>query len=195
MNQPLGRAVGNSLEVLEVADALQGKGPRDLLEVSLELGAWMLVAGGAVANVETGRERLRQSLASGAAWNKFLSFLTEQGGDAQAVIDRRLKVAPSNLPILARETGYVQLFDAHKIGSLAMVLGAGRVTKESPIDLGAGVVLMKKAGEWVEAGEPILQLYGSSNQTLTEGLELAQNLVKVGREAPELPLLIEKVIQ
>ena len=195
MNQPLGRAVGNSLEVLEVADALQGKGPEDLMEVSLELGAWMLVAGDAVPNVGAGKACLRQSLASGAAWNKFLAFLTEQGGDAQAVAERRLRVAPWNLPILAHETGYVQPFDAHKIGILAMALGAGRVTKESLIDLGAGVVLTRKAGEWVEAGEPILQLYGSNKEMLAEGLKLAQNLVTVGREAPELPPLIEEVIQ
>jgi len=195
MNQPLGRAVGNSLEILEVADALQGKGPEDLMEVSLELGAWMLVAGDAVPNVGAGKACLRQSLESGAAWNKFLSFLTEQGGDAQAVADRRLRVAPWNLPILAHETGYVQPFDAHKIGILAMELGAGRVTKESPIDLGAGVVLVKKAGEWVEVGEPILQLYSSNKEMLAEGLKFAQNLVTVGKEAPELPPLIEEVIQ
>ena len=195
MNQPLGRAVGNSLEILEVADALQGKGPEDLMEVSLELGAWMLVAGDAVPNVGAGKACLRQSLESGAAWNKFLSFLTEQGGNAQAVADRRLRVAPWNLPILAHETGYVQPFDAHKIGILAMELGAGRVTKESPIDLGAGVVLVKKAGEWVEVGEPILQLYSSNKEMLAEGLKFAQNLVTVGKEAPELPPLIEEVIQ
>ncbi len=195
MNQPLGRAVGNSLEILEVADALQGKGPEDLMEVTLELGAWMLVAGDAVPNVGAGKACLRQSLESGAAWNKFLSFLIEQGGDAQAVVDRRLRVAPWNLPILAEETGYVQPFDAHKIGILAMELGAGRVTKASSIDLGAGVVLTRKAGEWVEAGEPILQLYGSNKEMLGEGIKLAQNLVKVGSVALELPPLIEEVIQ
>lgn len=195
MNQPLGRAVGNSLEILEVADALQGKGPDDLMEVSLELGAWMLVAGDAVSDVGAGKVCLQHSIESGAAWKKFLSFLTEQGGDAQAVIDHRLKVAPWNLPILAQETGYVQPFDAHKIGTLAMVLGAGRVTKNSLIDLGAGVILTRKAGEWVEAGEPILQLYGSNKEMLAEGLKLAQNLVAVGKEAPELPPLIEEVIQ
>ncbi|MDR3586583.1 MAG: pyrimidine-nucleoside phosphorylase [Desulfosporosinus sp.] len=194
MNQPLGRAVGNSLEILEVADALQGKGPQDLVEVSLELGAWMLVAGEVVSNVVSGKERLRQSLASGAAWDKFLAFLTAQGGDAQAVADRRLRVAPWNLPILAESTGYVQAFDAHKIGILAMALGAGRVTKDSPIDLGAGVVLVKKAREWVVAGEPLLQLYASNQEMLAEGRKFAQNLAVVGSEAPELLPLIEEVI-
>ena len=191
MSQPLGRAVGNSLEILEVADALQGKGPNDLMEVSLELGAWMLVVGEVVADVETGKERLRQSLESGAAWQKFLDLLAEQGGDAQAVAERRLRVSPWNLPILAKDTGYVQPSDAHKIGILAMTLGAGRVTKESPIDLGAGIILAKKAGEWVEAGEPLLQLYSSNKDMLAEGLQLAQNLVSVGSEPPDMSPLIE----
>ena len=195
MNQPLGRAVGNSLEIIEVADALQGKGPADLMEVSLELGAWMLVAGEVVPDVETGKKKLLQSLESGAAWDKFLAFITEQGGDAQAVADRRLRIAPWNLPILAHESGYVQPFDAHKIGVLAMALGAGRVTKESSIDLGAGVILVKKAGEWVEAGEPLLQLYSSDKEKLAEGIEIAKNLVSVGHKAPELPPLIEEIIQ
>ncbi|HZK84829.1 MAG TPA: pyrimidine-nucleoside phosphorylase [Desulfosporosinus sp.] len=195
MDQPLGRAVGNSLEILEVADALQGKGPDDLMKISLELGAWMLVAGDAVRNVETGKACLRQSVESGAAWDKFLAFLTAQGGDAQAVIDRRLRVAPWNIPILADQAGYVQPFDAHEIGVLAMVLGAGRVTKESPIDLGAGVVLSRKVGEWVEAGEPLLQLYGSNKEMLAEGIKCAGNLIVVGSEAPELTPLIEEVIQ
>lgn len=195
MNQPLGRAVGNSLEVLEVADALQGKGPDDLMKVCLELGAWMLVAGDSVPNVGAGKKCLRHSIESGSAWKKFLAFLTEQGGDAQAVVEGRLKVAPWNLPILACESGFVQPFDAHKIGILAMTLGAGRITKDSPIDLGTGVLLVKKAGERVEAGEPILQLYGSNKEKLAEGLLLAKDLVLVSSEAPELPSLIEEVIQ
>ncbi len=195
MNQPLGRAIGNSLEILEAADALQDKGPEDLMAVSLELGAWMLVAGEAVSNVEAGKEVLRQSVKSGAAWDKFLSFIAEQGGDVQAVIDRRLKVSEWNIPILAPETGYVQPFDAHKIGILAMTLGAGRVTKESSIDLGAGVFLTRKAGEWVQTGEPILQIYGSNKEMLAEGQKFAQNLVAVGSKPPEQLPLIEEVIR
>lgn len=195
MNQPLGRAVGNSLEVLEVADALKGKGPQDLMAVSLELGGWMLVAGGIESNVEAGKARLRQSLESGAAWNKFLEFIAEQGGDAQIVAQRRLVVAPWNVPILAKTAGVVQPLDAHKIGILAMILGAGRVTKESPIDLGAGVILAKKAGEWVEAGEPLLQLYSSDKEKLAEGLAFAQTLVSISNEVPSLPPLIEEIIQ
>ncbi|AET66742.1 pyrimidine-nucleoside phosphorylase [Desulfosporosinus orientis DSM 765] len=195
MNQPLGRAVGNCLEVLEVIDALQGKGPDDLMKVCLELGSWMLVAGGIAPNVETGKKLLHESIESGAAWQKFLEFLMEQGGDVQAVKERRLKVAPWSLPILAKESGYVQSFDAHKIGLLAMTLGAGRMTKESSIDLGAGVYLAKKAGEWVEAEEPVIQLYGRDQERLSEGVHLAQELISISSEIPERPPLIEEVLQ
>lgn len=195
MSQPLGRAVGNSLEVLEAAETLQGKGPEDLMEVSLELGAWMLVAGGAAAGPEEGKARLRQSLESGAAWDKFLAFLAEQGGDAQAVAEGRLTVAEWGMPIFAQETGYVQMFDAHEIGVLAMKLGAGRLTKESEIDLGAGLILVRKGGEYVKAGEPVLEIYGGSRKALAEGIPYAQNLVQVGKEKPALPPLIGEVVR
>lgn len=195
MNQPLGRAVGNSLEVLEAIDSLQGKGPEDLMEVSLELGAWMLVAGKATDSFEDGKKRLRQSVESGAAWRKFLDFLTAQGGDAQTVAKRRLRVAEQQLPVTAPETGYIQRFDARKVGVLAMTLGAGRITKDSEIDLGAGLVLTRIAGEWVEKGEPVLQLYGSTKEKLSEGMELAQSLISVEGEVLEPPTLIEEVIQ
>lgn len=195
MNQPLGRAVGNSLEVLEVIDALQGKGPADLMKICLELGSWMLVAGKKAPDVGAGRRCLLESLESGAAWHKFLDFLREQGGDVQAVREKRLKVAPCNLPVFAREAGYVQSFNAHKIGILAMTLGAGRMTKESSIDLGAGVVLAKKAGEWTEAGEPVLQLYGSDKEKLAEGLLLAEELITLSQDIPEQLPLIEEVLQ
>lgn len=195
MNQPLGLAIGNSLEILEVADALQGKGPKDLMEVSLELGAWMLVVGGVASGVETAKKQLKRTLETGAAWDKFLAFITAQGGDAKAVSERCLKVAPWNIPILARESGYVQSFDAQEIGVLAMVLGAGRITKESNIDLGAGVLLVKKVGDRIEAGEALMHLYSSDKQKLEQGLLLAKDLVSVSGDIPESIPLIEEVIQ
>lgn len=195
MDQPLGRAVGNSLEVYEVADALRGNGPEDLMTVSLELGSWMLVAGGIAPDVEAGKARLRESLESGAAWEKFLEFVTAQGGDAQAIVEKRLPLAPLNVPYLATESGYVQNLDALKIGILAMILGAGRATKESTIDLGAGVILVKKPGEWVEAGEPILQLYSSDKSKIEEGLKLAAEAIKVGAQQPVQRPLIEEVVR
>jgi pyrimidine-nucleoside phosphorylase len=194
MNQSLGRTVGNSLEVLEVIDALQGNGPEDLLTVSLELGAWMLVVGKKVDSVEEGKQLLRKSLDSGAAWQKFLQFISAQGGDCQAITNRALELGSWQEQILAKESGYLQNIDARRIGILSMVLGAGRETKQSKIDLGAGLVFVKKPGEWVEAGEPILQLYSGSKEKMAEGVLLADRLIQIDSRQPELPGLIQEVV-
>lgn len=193
MNEPLGQAVGNSLEVLEVMDALQGKGPEDLLNVSLELGAWMLVAGEKVQDVAKGKDMLQDALKNGAGWSKFREFVEAQGGDSKALEERRLPLAPQRIPYLAREAGYVQGIDAKKVGLLAMILGAGRTTKESQIDLGAGVLLTKKSGAWVEAGEPVLYLYSREQVKIEEGLKFAEDVFRIGQEKPKQHLAGEVV--
>ncbi|MDR3288727.1 MAG: pyrimidine-nucleoside phosphorylase [Peptococcaceae bacterium] len=195
MNQPLGRAVGNNLEVLEVIDALQGEGPEDLRTICLELGAWMLVNAETVADAAEGKERLRQVLADGSAWRKFLAFIEAQGGRLAAVTERKLEIAPLTAAFLAKETGYVQEVDAQKIGRLAMILGAGRETKESLIDYGAGLILTRKPGEWVEQGQPVLQLYTRDAQKLDQGLQLAAAIIRIGQEQPTLSPLIAEVVQ
>jgi pyrimidine-nucleoside phosphorylase len=194
MNQPLGRAVGNSLEVLEVIDALQGKVEKDLLALSLELGAWMLVIGNKASGVAEGKLLLEKSLASGAAWQKFLQFISAQGGDIQAVSNRSLALGSCQLALRAEESGYLQNIDAHRIGRLSMVLGAGRETKQSVIDLGAGLIFGKRPGEWVEAGEEIMHLYSGSKEKMAEGLFLAQKLIQIGSEPPRLTELIQEVV-
>ncbi|HVJ48410.1 pyrimidine-nucleoside phosphorylase [Desulfitobacterium sp.] len=194
MDQPLGKAIGNSLEVLEVLEALQGKGPQDLVELCLELGAWMLVAGRKVQNTQEGRQRLQETLENGQALAKFREFVKAQGGDLNALEQKSLPVAPLRSSYLAPSAGYIRSIDARKVGRLAMILGAGRVTQESEIDLGAGVYLNKKQGDWVEAGEPVLELYTSSEGKKAEGLALAQEAVLLGHEKPGFIPLIEEVI-
>ncbi|MHB1652228.1 MAG: pyrimidine-nucleoside phosphorylase [Desulfitobacteriaceae bacterium] len=195
MNQPLGRTVGNSLEVMEAADTLQGKGPEDLLDVCLELGAWMLVAGGRVPDVHEGKALLQESINSGAAWRKFLEFVTAQGGDTTAIVDKRLPLAAWEVPLLAKESGFVTSLNAHKTGMLAMILGAGRQTKDSSIDLGAGLVLAKKPGEWVEAGEALLYLYSSEKEKIAEGATLAQEIFTLTPEKPGVNLPVAEVLR
>ncbi|HWQ89840.1 MAG TPA: pyrimidine-nucleoside phosphorylase [Desulfitobacteriaceae bacterium] len=194
MNQPLGRAVGNSLEVLEVINVLQGKGEKDLVAVSLELGAWMLVIGNKASGVAEGKQLLQKSLTSGAAWQKFLQFISAQGGDVQAVSNRSLALGTFQLALRAEESGYLQNIDARRVGMLSVVLGAGRETKQSVIDLGAGLVFGKKSGEWVETGEEILRLYSGSQEKMAEGRLLAQKIIQVGCEPPRLAELIQEVI-
>lgn len=195
MDQPLGRAIGNSLEILEVLDALQGKGPDDLVKLCLELGAWMLVAGERVNDTAEGQKLLQETLYSGAAWEKFKEFVQAQGGDVKALEQRTLPTAKERISVFSQEKGFLQHIDARKIGHLAMILGAGRLTKESLIDLGAGVVLLKKPGEWVEAGDPILELYTQSGDKKEEGLRLAAEAVSISLEKPSLGSLIDEVIQ
>ena len=195
MNVPLGRAVGNSLEVIEIIDTLQGRGPQDLVDICLELGAWMLVLGDKAGDVNSGKQMLREVLNSGAAWRKFLEFVEAQGGDVIAVEEKRLPIAPLRTAVLASETGYVQEVNAHQIGLLAMTLGAGRVTKESSIDLGAGLVINKKPGQYVKAGESIVELYSSEQQKITEGLNVAYSAVRVGPEQPQTAPLVAGILR
>ncbi len=194
MEQPLGNAIGNSLEVLEVIDALQGKGPDDLVELCLELGSWMLVAGEKVKDTQEGRRLLLGTLHGGTAWEKFREFIEAQGGDVKALEERKLPCASRRIPIFAKEAGYIQNVDARKIGHLAMTLGAGRLTKESSIDLGAGVLLLKKQGNWVEIGEPILELHTNLSDKNEESSLLAYGAIKIGLEEPHPLPLIEEVI-
>ncbi|NLI93573.1 MAG: pyrimidine-nucleoside phosphorylase [Peptococcaceae bacterium] len=161
MDEPLGRAVGNSIEVLEAVDALQGKGPKDLMEVSFELASWMLVLGKKAKTRDEARKILEEAVEQGRAMEKFLEFVAAQGGDTEAVSRKKLQIAPYKAEIQAEKDGYIHRIDARTIGVCAMNLGAGRETKESAIDLGAGIYLQKKSGDYVRKGETVLELYTS----------------------------------
>lgn len=195
MNQPLGYAVGNRLEVLEAIQALQGQGPSDLMNVCLELGGWMLVAGRKASDLEEGKERLTEALKRGLAWDKFLEFVAAQGGDVDRVRTGNLLLAPHQAAVQARESGYVQELDARQVGVLSMLLGAGRLTKESSIDPGAGVLLRKKAGERVKAGDVLMVLYSSNAQLLQQGLTQAQGLCRITTQPPAVKSQMSEVIR
>lgn len=184
MSQPLGRAVGNSLEVLEVIDTLHGNGPADLVELSLELGSWMLVLGQRAASHEQARELLTTALANGAAWAKFLEFIGAQGGDIKAVQQKELALAPLAIAYKAPASGFIEAIDARAIGVAAMKLGAGRETKDSAIDLGAGIYLHKTAGDKIEPGDTILTLYTSDPGQTENAFELIENAVQISVEPP-----------
>ncbi|MDO9557816.1 MAG: thymidine phosphorylase [Coriobacteriia bacterium] len=169
MDQPLGRAVGNALEVREAIATLQGEGPGDLTELCLALGSKMLVLGGVATDEEDGRDRLLDSIASGRALETFRAWVTAQGGDARIVDDPGLLVlAPIMHMVTGDRDGYVAGFDAEGVGRSAMALGAGRAHKEDEIDLGAGLVMEHKVGDRVEAGDVIATLYTSDASCLPE---------------------------
>lgn len=163
MSQPLGFAIGNALEVKEAIDTLVGNGPEDLQELCLTLGSHMVVLAEKAETKEQAREMLLEVMNNGKALETFKLFLTSQGGDASVIDDpTKLPTAKYTFEVKAEKAGYVKEIIADKIGTAAMLLGAGRATKDSVIDLAVGLVLNKKVGDYVEADESIVTIHSNS---------------------------------
>lgn len=165
MDEPLGPSIGNALEVLEAIDTLRGEGPKELTELCLELAAHMIVLGGQASTLAEAKETVERLLYSGAALEKLRQFIAAQGGDA-AVVDepQRLPQAAYRVAVPAPQDGCVSRIDAESLGVTAMMLGAGRATKEDQIDLAVGLKLFKRVGDPVKAGESIAELYMSRSE-------------------------------
>ncbi len=162
MDQPLGCAVGNSLEVMEAIETLRGNGPRDVEELCLALGSQMLVLGRKAADIDEARRVLRGCIADGSAFGKFKQFVQAQGGDIRALEQPDLlPSAQRQIPVFAGQTGYVAAIEAERVGVCAMMLGAGRETKEAAIDWGAGILLRKKVGDSVVEGEVVAEMHAN----------------------------------
>lgn len=195
MEQPLGRAVGNALEVREAIAALQGEGPPDLVELCLTLGARMLVLAERAAGAGQAREELLRVLESGRALDKLKEMITAQGGNPEVVDNPELlQVAGRQEKVFAPEAGFVQFLDAKMIGRAAMVLGAGRQTKEDRIDLSVGLYLHKKIGDPVDVGEPLATMYVNQTRDLEKARRLVQDAYKIGEDRPGPPLLIYEAV-
>lgn len=162
MDQPLGFAVGNALEVKEAIDTLQGNGPEDFLELCLTLGSHMLVAGERAETEGQAREMLREVIRDGSALRKLAQLVEAQNGDSAAVFDTGLLPRAGIVrPVLSRESGYVSHIDCEEIGICSLLLGGGRETRDSVIDLSVGLVLCKKKGDYVKEGEPLAFLHAN----------------------------------
>lgn len=195
MEQPLGQAVGNSLEIREAIDVLSGKGPDALRDVCLLLGAHMLVLGQKAADVAAGKAKLHELLQNGQALMKFTEFVSAQGGNAQIVHQ------PSLLPqaefsrhIYSSRSGYVQHIYADQIGYSAMRLGAGREKKEDTIDLSAGIMLHCRVGDYVDPAQPIATLYGSQQEKLTSMVHDVAAAIAVADEPIQPPALVLGIV-
>lgn len=160
MEQPLGLAVGNALEVIEAIDTLKGQGPKDFTTLCLTLGAQMVVNAGIAANVEEAKQKLLDSIASGKALEKLAEFVHAQGGNEQAVYDTSL-LPKSNYQteVVLEQAGYVAKIDCSEVGISSLMLGGGRENKESIIDLAVGIILHKKIGDYVQGQDSIATLY------------------------------------
>ncbi|MCX7904581.1 MAG: pyrimidine-nucleoside phosphorylase [Caloramator sp.] len=195
MDEPLGFAVGNALEVKEAIDTLNGKGPKDLYELCMTLGSYMLILAKKADDIETARRILEDTIKTGAALNKFKEFVAAQGGDP-AVIDNPelLPKADHIIEFKAEESGYVNKIVAIEVGLAALVLGAGRETKESQIDLAVGVVLNKKVGDYVEKGEPLAYIHVNDLSKVKDCEERLKRAFQITKDKPEPRPLIFGVV-
>ncbi|MGE5585006.1 MAG: pyrimidine-nucleoside phosphorylase [Bacillota bacterium] len=195
MNQPLGRAVGNALEVREAIDTLRGSGPPDLVELCLTLGSLMLVLGGTAPDTGRARETLMGLLERGAALAKFAQFVAAQGGDAGvAESPEILPHARYTALVPSPGTGYVTAINAEQVGVAAMMLGAGRRVKDEPVDPAAGLVVAKKIGDPVVEGEPLATLHTNNRSNIDEASHLVASAYTLSQTAMSPPRLIKHVI-
>lgn len=160
MDEPLGFAVGNSLEVIEAIETLKGNGPKDFVMLCETLGAYMLVLAKVADNFDEGVEKIREAINSGAALEKLRVFIENQGGDKRVVDDYSLLPTASKIvEIKAPKSGYISKIEAEEVGVSAMILGAGRETKEDVLDLSAGIILEKKVGDYVNEGDVLAYMH------------------------------------
>ena len=190
MNRPLGRAIGNSLEIMEAVRILKGEEKGPLLEVALLLGCRLLIMG-EMANSETeAREKLEKSLLSGEAISRFERMVWAQGGDARALSRFDMLPVSREYEYKAEKSGFINEMDAQALGSAALALGAGREKKGESIDYGAGIYLIKTLRERVEKGEPIARVYTQKSDWSQAGLQLGRAF-GIGEERPAPPLIYE----
>lgn len=165
MDQPLGFAVGNSLEVIEAIETLKGNGPKDLLELSLTIGSNMLMIAKKAKDFDDGKRMLLETIENGKAIEKLKEFVKAQGGDERMVDDTSLfPKAKYEMKVLAKESGFISKIEAEAVGITAMELGAGRVAKDSVIDLSVGIVFAKKRGDEVKSGDLLATVYANSQE-------------------------------
>lgn len=196
MDQPLGYAIGNALEVSEALDTLRGQGPEDLTELCLTLGAHMVVLGGKANTFDEARAMLRNQLNNGEALAKFKAFIEAQGGDGSIVEQPdKLPRAPYTVEVLADEEGFVGAIQAEQLGLAAMLLGAGRATKDAVIDYAVGLTLRKKVGDPVKAGNTLAILHvRDKNEAAEQVAERVRSAYAIRAERPKIrPLLLSVV--
>lgn len=195
MHEPLGRTVGNALEVAESIACLKGEGPADTMEVTYVLGEQMLLLARVAATKEAARRQLEAGIASGAAREKFRAMIVAQGGDARVVDEPgRLPQATFKIPLAAPRAGYVQDVDAMGVALAALRLGAGRAKTEDKIDHAVGVSALVKIGERVESGSPLGVIHANDESSLAEAQGMLARAIRVGDQPVAAPRLIEEII-
>lgn len=196
MDEPLGNAIGNALEVKEAIEVMRGEKKGELLELCLTLGSCILTEAGIAADDEEARKMLISGIEDGSALNKLAQLVEGQEGDRNAVFDTSmLPMAPVQFEAVSNESGYVKHISAADVGLVSMHLGGGRVTKESEIDLSVGIILKKKVGDRVEAGESLGTIHASSMEKAQEAAELLRKCYTLVTDAVEKPRFIKGIVR
>jgi pyrimidine-nucleoside phosphorylase len=196
MDQPLGNMIGNALEVVEVVEVLRGEGPEDLRQLCLELAGWMLHLGGVSATVGEGKKQSEKLIASGKALDKFRQMVELQGGDPRSIDDpKKLPRAEHSMTLSSPKSGYVATLQCEQIGTACVILGGGRERKEDSVDPAVGIVLHKKVGDTVSAGEPLATIYYNAETRAARAKQLLEESYQIA-DAPahEKRPLIHRVI-
>ena len=196
MDEPLGNAIGNALEVKEAIEVLRGEKKGELLELCLTLGACILTEAGIAENDDEARQMLIRGIEDGSALNKLAQLVEGQGGDKNAVYNTELlPSAPVRYEAICKETGYVKHISAADVGLVSMHLGGGRVTKESEIDLSVGLILNKKVGDRVEAGESLGTIHATSMEKAEQAAELLRGCYTIVPDPVEKPAFIKGIVR
>ena len=195
MSQPLGNAIGNSLEVIEAIETLKGKGPQDLEELCLKAGSTMLVQAKLYQDEKEAYKALQEVISNGKALEKLKEMVQRQGGDVSYIENPELFEKPSVImEVTSKETGYVKALEAKNLGIVSMKLGGGRMTKDEDVDHAVGLVLNKKIGDHVEIGETLLTVY-ARNKVSQEIIEEIYQSYTIVDEFVEKPILIEEIMK
>ena len=195
MNEPLGYAVGNTIEVIEAIKGLKGDMPEDLKNVVLELGSYMIKLAGKGENIEENKQKMIENIKNGKAYNKFLEMVSNQNGDISYIENiEKFEKAKYIIPVYAKKEGYIHEINAEEVGKLACKLGAGRVRKEDSIDKTVGVEILKKVGEYVKEEDILAYIHLNKEEKKEESVEELLNIFKISKDAKEKEKTILGVI-
>jgi pyrimidine-nucleoside phosphorylase len=195
MDQPLGNKIGNALEVVECVEILRGAGPQDLRELCLELAGWMLHLGGASKSVAEGKQQSAKLISSGQALEKFRQMIELQGGDPRIVDDsQRLPQAQRTMQAASPKAGFIASMQCEQIGTACVILGGGRERKEDSVDPAVGIVLHKKVGDQISAGEPLATIHYNADARAQRARQLIESSIEIAATAPAKRPLIHRVI-
>lgn len=195
MDEPLGKCVGNTLEVVEAINTLKGNMEPDVKEVILELGAYMCLLAGKGNNIVENKNKIEECITSGKAFEKFKELVINQGGNVKYIENTELfEKAKYEKEIYANKSGYIEKEDAGKIGEIVCLLGAGRIKKDDKIDLDAGILIHKKVGDYVEKDSKIFTVYANNKEKLEVAEKKLKDLIEIGDIVPKkIPTIIEVI--